>query len=843
MTDRPEPGVDELRQALTSAEQSRDLLRTVARRTAAEAEADHDGLRAATAELARLRSVQRRPTARVGVAVDARLVAIRDGARSLRRALRSGLRRIVTRRQPSQPRPSQTTEPLLIEALKRQAAGSPATRGPLVSIVMLNRNGASLLRKCLPGLAATAYADVELIVIDNASIDDSLAVIDAFRPAFPVRLIQNRENASFSAGNNQGVHAATGQLVLLINNDVDPVDPGWLGHMVDTIQATGAVAVGARLVYPASYDGGSSRVSPLSLQHGGVHFRALDGIALAAPTGAGEPADIAWSTEVREVPAVTAACMLVQRAAFDAAGGFAEEYFYGQEDVDLCLRLREQGGRIVYDGRAVLWHHESATRGAEAVAARRARVTANRDVFVRRWAPRLFRTTLLDTLDGPGFWRKDPIALHVMAAPAGAMGTGDLAVAGWRPTGTPAGADILVVTDPAQPLGALPAEPVRVAWVTGDAASWLDCPWLPDVDVVLTETTAAADALAPVLGRRPLAVDLADPGRALRNAIEAWLRMPHLAIRIAVPEWHLAPAGGDLHFARDLQRGLARLGYPARVLVRSEWESWAAARPDAVVHLLGLADGPHNAGQARVLWHISHPDRASAALYSQYDAVFVASAGYAAELAGRLGPKVRPLLQATDLERFRPGAPGPAHELLFVGNSRGVRRHLLDDLLPTPHALAVYGKGWRPNLLDPAYVAAEHVPNDVLAGYYANADIVLNDHWADMQREGFLSNRLFDASAAGAFVITDEIEGLAEAFDGGVVAYRDRDELARLLDHYLANPAERRALTERARAATVARHTFDLRAQVIAETLDALLGPHGAAVIPGPGVPRTAEAT
>jgi spore maturation protein CgeB len=92
-----------------------------------------------------------------------------------------------------------------------------------------------------------------------------------------------------------------------------------------------------------------------------------------------------------------------------------------------------------------------------------------------------------------------------------------------------------------------------------------------------------------------------------------------------------------------------------------------------------------------------------------------------------------------------------------------------------------------------------------------------------MRREGFLSNRLYDASAAGAFVITDHVDGLEAEFDGGVVGYRDRAELRELIDHFLAAPDERREHAKRARAAVLDRHTFDHRARRFVELVAPLL--------------------
>jgi spore maturation protein CgeB len=259
------------------------------------------------------------------------------------------------------------------------------------------------------------------------------------------------------------------------------------------------------------------------------------------------------------------------------------------------------------------------------------------------------------------------------------------------------------------------------------------------------------------------------------------------------------------------------------------------------LHLFGLAEAPLRAGQLNVLWHISHPDRATPELYERYDLVFVASDSFASWIEEQVRVPVKPLHQATDPARFRAEPTGPHHELLFVGNSRRVRRHILEDVLPTEHELAVYGTGWTPDLLDPQYLAGELVPNDQLGAYYASAAIVLSDHWPDMQAEGFMSNRLYDAAAAGAFVISDEVDGLESEFDGGIVAYHDADHLRMLIDHYLDHPDERRSLAERARRAVLERHTFDKRVRELVDAVEPLLATRpmlipdqGAA--PGPGV-------
>jgi O-antigen biosynthesis protein len=204
------------------------------------------------------------------------------------------------------------------------------------------------------------------------------------------------------------------------------------------------------------------------------------------------------------------------------------------------------------------------------------------------------------------------------------------------------------------------------------------------------------------------------------------------------------------------------------------------------------------------------------------DHVHVASPTVAADLAAD-GVRASLLPQATDTERFRPTPGGRHHELLFVANSRNVRRRITDDLLPTDHELAIYGYGWTPELVDVRHVVADQVPNAQLPALYTAADLVLNDHWDEMRAGAYLSNRLFDAAACGATVVTDRIAGLDEVFHGTVTAYRDRDDLHRIVDELLADAGRRRELGDRARELVVAGHTFDHRVEALLASLPASL--------------------
>jgi hypothetical protein len=279
-------------------------------------------------------------------------------------------------------------------------------------------------------------------------------------------------------------------------------------------------------------------------------------------------------------------------------------------------------------------------------------------------------------------------------------------------------------------------------------------------------------------------------------------------VTICAPSWAGAAAWGDLHFARAIQQELHRAGHPCAIEVMDEWTQARRERFDVVVHLRGLQ--PHAAAHAQlgILWSISHPDLVTAAECDASDLVLVASEPFAAQLAPRTRTAVEVLEQATDPAVFFPDPhPAVAHELIFVGNSRRVRRPIIDDLLPTQHDLAIWGADWEP-LIGDRHLAGTWLPSDDVRRVYSSAAIVLNDHWEDMRRHGYASNRLYDAVACGALVLSDRVAGLDDRFGGAVVTYETREELHELVEHFLAAPQERAERAAAGRERVLAAHTF-----------------------------------
>lgn len=217
------------------------------------------------------------------------------------------------------------------------------------SIIIPVFNKAALTRQCLETIRPTleGAGEGEIIVVDNASSDETPEMLRAFPW---VRVIRNDENRGFAGANNQGAAAARGEFLVLLNNDI-VAHRGWLASMLKVARERGAGAVGARLLFP---DG--------TIQHAGVRIHP---IAFGLPGFVAfhdmyrAPGDFPEACATNDLEVVTGACLLTPRAVYEELGGLDEGFWNGYEDVDYCLKVRDRGLRVVYDGRAVLTHFES----------------------------------------------------------------------------------------------------------------------------------------------------------------------------------------------------------------------------------------------------------------------------------------------------------------------------------------------------------------------------------------------------------------------------------------------------------------------------------------------------
>jgi glycosyltransferase involved in cell wall biosynthesis len=339
-----------------------------------------------------------------------------------------------------------------------------------------------------------------------------------------------------------------------------------------------------------------------------------------------------------------------------------------------------------------------------------------------------------------------------------------------------------------------------------------------------------ADALAadarPVPSRRSLRHPVDPTSAAWREVVDRWgPKLVHdargggalplrLAISTAVTSRQVSRRWGDWHLADGLRRALERRGVEVLLGTHADASSPTARSRDVHLVVRGLSPVDRTPGQRHVLWVISHPSEVTTAECDEADLVLVASPVFAEELRARTSTPVEVFLQATDPHRFSPGPSGSRHrhDITVVAKSRDVRRQIVADAIDAGLEPAIHGSGWE-GLVDRRLVCSDYVDNAFLPHVYRGAGVVLNDHWDEMRRGGFVSNRLYDVLACGTPVISDEVAGIPELFDDAVPMYRTRDELVSLVRSALDEPDRARERAERGRAAVLRRHTFDHRAE------------------------------
>lgn len=246
------------------------------------------------------------------------------------------------------------------------------------SVIIPTRDRADLLSVCLDGLFnATRADDLDVIVIDNDSQEPETAeLFGRYAADHRFRRIPMPGPFNFSKACNLGVAHARYELNLLLNNDVNPIEPGWLEQMVAELDDPRAGAVGAMLLFPDGY----AQHAGVTLGSGSVarhsfHFRHPQ---------AGE--DFGLMAQRQEMSAVTAACLLTRRSLWQQVGGMNEAHLaVAFNDVDYCLKLREIGKAILWTPHARLIHHESVSRGGDNTPEKLARFASEEKYMHERW--------------------------------------------------------------------------------------------------------------------------------------------------------------------------------------------------------------------------------------------------------------------------------------------------------------------------------------------------------------------------------------------------------------------------------------------------------------------------
>jgi GT2 family glycosyltransferase len=254
-------------------------------------------------------------------------------------------------------------------------------RDMTISLVIPTRDRVDLLQRCISSIQRfTDWPKLEIIIIDNGSTDDETHAYFAEIAQQGVRVLPMPGPFNYADLNNRAIAQASGEIIGLVNNDIEALHDGWLDEIVSQLLRPGVGAVGAKLLWPNGM-----------VQHGGV----LLGVGNVAGHFGNRSADADWGDHgrnqlVQQLSACTAACLFLKQKDFHHVGGMdADAFPVAFNDVDLCLKLRASGKAIVWTPHAKLLHAESASRGDENTPPKKARSQREISRFRSIWGDKL----------------------------------------------------------------------------------------------------------------------------------------------------------------------------------------------------------------------------------------------------------------------------------------------------------------------------------------------------------------------------------------------------------------------------------------------------------------------
>ena len=253
---------------------------------------------------------------------------------------------------------------------------------PMVSIIIPNKDHTDDLELCLFSMSRkSTYRNYEVLIVENNSEkEETFEYYKKLPERYPrVRVLTWEKEFNYSAINNFAAEEAQGEYLLFLNNDVEILTPDWIEEMLQNCQQENVAAVGAKLYYPDD-----------TIQHAGVVL-GLGGIAghIMCRASREDPGYFGRMISVQEISAVTAACMMVKKSEFDSVKGFDETFQVAFNDIDLCMKFRAAGKKIVFTPYAELYHYESKSRGLEDTPEKQFRFDKEVKRFQEKWAQQL----------------------------------------------------------------------------------------------------------------------------------------------------------------------------------------------------------------------------------------------------------------------------------------------------------------------------------------------------------------------------------------------------------------------------------------------------------------------
>lgn len=268
------------------------------------------------------------------------------------------------------------TRPGILPNTYRVSWPIPENR-PLASIIIPTRDTVDLLATCVNSvLAKTAYENYEILIVDNQSIEPRThKYFESLVGSDRIRLLPYDHEFNYAAINNWAVSQSSGEIIVLLNNDIEVIEPSWLDEMIAHASRASIGCVGAKLLYP---DG--------TVQHGGV-ITGIQGVAGHAHKhfSGNSPGYFGRLQLTHNMSAVTAACLAVRKGTYMEVGGLDEQLKVAFNDVDFCLRVRDAGYRNLWTPHARLYHHESVSRGTDTSGEKLVRFQEECAFMRKRW--------------------------------------------------------------------------------------------------------------------------------------------------------------------------------------------------------------------------------------------------------------------------------------------------------------------------------------------------------------------------------------------------------------------------------------------------------------------------
>ena len=277
---------------------------------------------------------------------------------------------------------------------------------------------------------------------------------------------------------------------------------------------------------------------------------------------------------------------------------------------------------------------------------------------------------------------------------------------------------------------------------------------------------------------------------------------------------------GDFFLADDLRQGFEKIGYKVEYRFREDYSDLRLGNAGNVLYFKGYYNFEHlpevkNDKRKRLLY-LYYLEGLNPEILKEVDVVVAASNLAIDEVVKPMGKNEAVFIpQFTNPSRFKKATSDKNKEypLLFVGSNHTRRGRLsVNYAVEAEFEVAVFGKFWE-TFLEPRYIKGTYIDNDELYQYYGNADIVLNDHREDMRYYGFVSNRIYDVTASGGFVLTDYLPEIEEAYGDSIATFKDFGEFKEKVIYYSEHPEIRQKMAEKARKITLENFTNDIAAQ------------------------------